>query len=110
MRAGRGQASRPPSAESCSVPGGIARRPTGQARTSWAINAVFVGMPAGSLVARFVGLGLLAAAAVFCVASVAAAPVRCTHGVSSVGPAVLINGHLARVQSDLSPHTQPCLP
>jgi hypothetical protein len=33
---------------------------------------------------------------------------RCTHGVSSVGPAVFANGRL--VGGSLTPHTEACLP
>jgi hypothetical protein len=31
---------------------------------------------------------------------------RCTHGVSSIGPVVLVRGHLT---GDTTPHTQACL-
>ncbi len=60
--------------------------------------------------ARMIHLALLGAlVAVVLVVPAAAGPVACTHGASSVGPAVLINGRLARQQSDLRPHTAVCL-
>jgi hypothetical protein len=61
-------------------------------------------------VTRRMLLVLLAAlAAVVVAVTAAAAPPACTHGVSSVGPAVFVNGHLANDQSDLTPHTEACL-
>jgi hypothetical protein len=40
----------------------------------------------------------------------ASAAGNCTSGVSSVGPAVLVDGQLAADQSDLTPSTEACLP
>jgi hypothetical protein len=37
----------------------------------------------------------------------ASATPGCTHGVSSIGPVELVNGHLTR---DATPDTQACLP
>jgi hypothetical protein len=61
---------------------------------------------------RLVRLALLAVfiAATALVTTAAAGPPACTHGVSSVGPAVVVNGHLARNQSDLTPHAESCVP
>jgi hypothetical protein len=55
---------------------------------------------------------LLAAlvAVVVVVTAAAGAPHTCTHGASSIGPAVLNHNHLARGQSNLTPHTEVCLP
>jgi hypothetical protein len=61
---------------------------------------------------RLFRLALLLAAvvvAVFVVTAAAGASSTCTYGVSSVGPAVLVNGQLATGQSDLTPHTESCL-
>jgi hypothetical protein len=58
---------------------------------------------------RLIDLALLGAVVAVVVAvTAAAAPRACTHGTSSIGPAVLINGHLVRPQSDLTPHTATC--
>jgi hypothetical protein len=43
------------------------------------------------------------------VVTATAAPPACTHGVSSAGPVVLVNGHLDRSQSDLAARTAACL-
>jgi len=59
---------------------------------------------------RLVQLALLGILlALVLVVTAAAAPPACTQGASSVGPAVLIDGHLVRQRSDLTPHTVPCL-
>jgi hypothetical protein len=60
---------------------------------------------------RLFRLALLAAilVAVIVVTSAGGASPKCTAGVSSVGPAVLVNGQLATDQSDLTPVTQACL-
>lgn len=50
---------------------------------------------------------LMAAVAV---TAVAGAPRDCTDGSSSIGPAVLTNGHLNRAESNLKPHTTACHP
>jgi hypothetical protein len=52
-------------------------------------------------------LGVLVTVAITMTA--AAAPVPCTHAASSVGPAVLIEGRLARDQSNLRPSTTACV-
>jgi hypothetical protein len=59
---------------------------------------------------RLLRLALLGVAVALVLAVAAAAgPSRdCTHGTSSVGPAVLINGHLVHDQSDLTPHGKAC--
>lgn len=57
---------------------------------------------------RLVPLVAVLVAIVF-VSSAAGSPRRCTHGVSSVGPAVLIHDHLDRSKSNLLPHTEACL-
>jgi hypothetical protein len=60
--------------------------------------------------ARLVRLALLAGLiAAVVVATAAAGPSPCTHGVSSVGPVVLTNGQLDPQKSRLKPHTQACL-
>ena len=60
--------------------------------------------------ARLIQLALCGVlVAVVVVVTASAAPVRCTHATSSIGPAVLIDGHLARGQSDLTPHTAACI-
>lgn len=61
---------------------------------------------------RLLRLGLLAAVLVgiVFVTSAAAAPSLCTHGTSSIGPAVLIHSRLVKSQSDLVPHSEVCLP
>ena len=61
---------------------------------------------------RLLRLGLLAVVLVgiVFVAPAAAAPSPCAHGTSSVGPAVLIHGRLAKRQSDLAPQVEGCLP
>lgn len=66
----------------------------------------------GKPLTRLLRLALLAAlVALVVVLTAAAGPPRdCTHGASSVGPAVLIKGHLAHQRSDLTPRTDPCLP
>jgi len=56
---------------------------------------------------RFALLGVLLALVL--VVTAAAAPPACTRGASSVGAAVLIDGHLVRRRSDLTPHTVLCL-
>jgi hypothetical protein len=62
-------------------------------------------------VPRLVWLALLAALIAVVVAATAAGDrPHCTHGVSSVGPVVLVHGHLDRRRSELTPHTQTCLP
>jgi len=54
---------------------------------------------------RLIQLALVGVLVMVAVAvTAAAAPANCSQGASSVGPAVLINGHLARGQSDLTPH------
>jgi len=62
---------------------------------------------------RLLRLALLATVLVaVCVATSAAGASpspTCTYGVSSVGPAVLIEGQLAVDQSDLTPATAACL-
>jgi hypothetical protein len=61
---------------------------------------------------RLFRLALLLAAvvvAVFVLTAAAGASSNCTYGVSSVGPAVLVNGQLATAQSDLTPSTEACL-
>ena len=62
--------------------------------------------------AKLFRLGLLAAilVAIVFVTPAAGAPSPCMHGSSSVGPAVLLHGHLAKRQSDLVPHADACLP
>lgn len=61
--------------------------------------------------ARLFRLALLAALiAVVVVATAAAIPPACTGGISSVGPAVLVHGHLDRGKSDLEPHRRACVP
>jgi hypothetical protein len=37
-----------------------------------------------------------------------AAPSTCTHGTSSIGPVVLVHGHLAGHRSGLIPQTSGC--
>jgi Zn-dependent protease len=66
----------------------------------------------GVTLARLLPLGLLAAVlvAIVFVTSAASAPSPCTHGSSSIGPAVLIHNQLAKNQSNLVPHTEACLP
>jgi len=62
-------------------------------------------------VPRLVWLALLSALVAVVVAATAAGDrPRCTHGVSSAGPVVLIHGHLDPRRSELTPHTQACLP
>ena len=60
---------------------------------------------------RLLRLALFGVAVALVLAVTAAAgPSRdCTHGTSSVGPAVLINGHLMHTQSDLTPHGDACV-
>jgi len=59
---------------------------------------------------RLIQLALLGVlVAMVLVMTAAATPPACTEGASSVGPAVLINGHLDRPRSDLRPHTDLCL-
>lgn len=61
---------------------------------------------------RLLRLGLLAAVLVgivFVTSAAAAAPSLCTHGASSIGPAVLIHSRLVKSQSDV-PHIEGCLP
>ena len=41
--------------------------------------------------------------------SAAGSPSRCRHGVSSIGPAVVIHAHLVKAQSDLAPHRAACV-
>jgi hypothetical protein len=53
---------------------------------------------------------LAALIAVVVVANAAASPRACTGGISSVGPAVLIHGHLDRGKSALEPHVRACVP
>ena len=61
--------------------------------------------------ARLFRLALLAGLiAAVVVATAAAGPAPCTQGVSSVGPVVLTNGQLDQSKSELTPHTQACLP
>jgi hypothetical protein len=48
--------------------------------------------------------------AVLLVATPAAGGPACTSGASSVGPAVLVHGHLDRDKSDLDPHLRACVP
>ena len=61
--------------------------------------------------ARLFRLTLLGAAlaAVVLVTAAADSPGNCVHGVSSVGPAVLVHGHLSRGRSNLTPQTETCL-
>jgi hypothetical protein len=61
---------------------------------------------------KLLRLGPLAAVltGIVFVTSAAAAPSLCTHGASSIGPAVLIHNRLAKSQSDLVPHVEGCLP
>ena len=47
-------------------------------------------------------------AAVLAVTSTAARS-TCTHGASSIGPIVLVHGHLAKRQSSMTPHSSACL-
>lgn len=56
-------------------------------------------------------LALLGAllAVVFVVTGAGPAAPTCDEGTSSVGPAVLIDGHLDRQQSDLTPRSDACL-
>jgi hypothetical protein len=56
-------------------------------------------------VLRLVFLGALIAAVL--VTTATADPPACTHGVSSVGPVTITNGHLS---GDTTPSTQACLP
>ena len=59
---------------------------------------------------RLIRLALLGAlAALVLVLTAAAPPPACHEGASSLGPAVLVNGHLNRQQSDLTPETDACL-
>jgi hypothetical protein len=68
-------------------------------------------MRRGRNLARLARLALLVGLiAAVVVATAAAGPAKCTHGVSSVGPVVVSHGQLDRQQSDLMPHTQACLP
>jgi hypothetical protein len=61
-------------------------------------------------VPRLVWLALLAAlVAVVVVAAAAGDRPRCTDGVSSAGPVVLVHGHLDPRHSELTPHAQACL-
>jgi hypothetical protein len=63
-----------------------------------------------TLISGLVRLALVAVLiGILFVATAAAGPSSCTHGASSVGPAVLVNGRLATDRSDLSAHTQACL-
>ena len=56
-------------------------------------------------------LGALVAVLVVVTTTTApAAPPTCTHGVSAVGPVVVINGRLSRQRSDQRPHMAGCLP
>ncbi len=57
---------------------------------------------------RFALLGALVVAIGIAVTAAAATP-PCAHGASSVGPVVLVNGHLAQQRSDLTPHATACL-
>jgi hypothetical protein len=59
---------------------------------------------------RLLRLALFVAAVALVLAVTAAAgpPRDCTHGTSSVGPAVLVNGHLVHNESDLTPHAKAC--
>jgi hypothetical protein len=60
---------------------------------------------------RLTLLGALVTVVVVVTATTApAAPPTCTHGVSAVGPVVVINGRLNRQRSDQQPHTAACLP
>lgn len=60
---------------------------------------------------RLLRLALLGVAVALVLAVTAAAgPSReCIQGASSVGPAVLINGHLVRDRSDLTPQAEACV-
>ena len=59
-------------------------------------------------VARLLRLVLVGALiASFLVTTATADSPVCTHGVSSVGPVTLTNGHLS---GDTTPYTQACLP
>jgi hypothetical protein len=63
-------------------------------------------------VSRLLRLALLAALVAVVVVATAAAgtpAARCTHGVSSIGPVTLVHGHLT-ADSDVTPHTEECLP
>ena len=67
-------------------------------------------MTKGRGMARLIQLALLGVLVTVAVTvTAAAAPARCTYGVSAVGPAVVINGELAHDQSDLTAHTTACV-
>jgi hypothetical protein len=60
---------------------------------------------------RLVPLALLVVLlGVVFVAGASAGPSDCSRGVSSVGPVVLIHGHLAGQKSDLRPRAEACIP
>lgn len=59
---------------------------------------------------RLVRLALLAVlVGIVVVTTAAAGPSACSHGASSVGPVVLINGQLANDKTNLTPYTEACL-